>query len=46
MWTGLVRLMIGTGSSEFGIKPSGYIKFWETIQCPNNLQTPVCCSAP
>jgi hypothetical protein len=21
---------------EFGIKPSGSIKCWETIECPNN----------
>jgi hypothetical protein len=23
-------------SCEFGIEPSGSIKFWETIECPNN----------
>jgi hypothetical protein len=30
MWTGLVWLRIGIGSCEFGIKPSGSIKCWET----------------
>jgi hypothetical protein len=24
-------------SFEFGIEPSGSIKCWETIECPNNL---------
>jgi hypothetical protein len=38
MWTGLVWLRIGTcgGFCEFGIEPSGSIKFWETIECPNS----------
>jgi hypothetical protein len=38
MGTGLVWLRIGTGESfcEFGIEPSGSIKCWETIECPNN----------
>jgi hypothetical protein len=38
MWTGLVSLRIGTGESscEFGIEPSCSIKYWETIECPNN----------
>jgi hypothetical protein len=38
MWIGLVWLRIGTGgeSCEFGIEPSGSIKCWETIECPND----------
>jgi hypothetical protein len=24
-------------SCEFGIEPSGSIKRWETVECPNNL---------
>jgi hypothetical protein len=38
MWTRLVWLRIGTGgenSYEFGIEPSGSIKCWETVECPN-----------
>jgi hypothetical protein len=31
----LVWLRIGTGG-EFGIEPSGSIKCWETIECPNS----------
>jgi hypothetical protein len=34
MWTGLIWFRIRTG--EFGTEPSGSIKFWETIECPNN----------
>jgi hypothetical protein len=32
MWTGLVKLRIGTvkSSCEFGIEPLGFIKCWET----------------
>jgi hypothetical protein len=30
-WIGLVQ-----SSCEFGIEPSGSIKCWETIECPNN----------
>jgi hypothetical protein len=39
MWTGLIRLRIGTGGEsccEFGIEPSGSINYRETIECPNN----------
>jgi hypothetical protein len=44
MWVDNVRMGIvdvGWGeqvesSSEFGIEPSGSIKRWETIECPNN----------
>jgi hypothetical protein len=25
-------------SCEFGIEPSGFIKRWETIECPNNYR--------
>jgi hypothetical protein len=25
-------------SCEFGIEPSGSIKCWETIECPNNYE--------
>jgi hypothetical protein len=32
-WTGLAQ--IGTGG-ELSIEPSGSIKCWETIECPNN----------
>jgi hypothetical protein len=37
MWTGLFWLRIGTveSSCEFGIEPSGSIKCWKTIECPN-----------
>jgi hypothetical protein len=38
MWTGLVCLRMGTGGElfEFGIEPSDSIKYWETIEWPNN----------
>jgi hypothetical protein len=38
MWTELVWLRIGPGGElcEFGIEPSGSVKYWETIKCPNN----------
>jgi hypothetical protein len=38
MWTGLVWLRIGQveSSCEFGIERSGSIKYWESVECPNN----------
>jgi hypothetical protein len=33
-------------SCEFGIEPSGSIKCWETIECPNNGGPLESCSAP
>jgi hypothetical protein len=37
-WGDVVWLRIGQveSSCEFGIEPSGSIKCWETIECPNN----------
>jgi hypothetical protein len=32
-WIGLAQV---ESSCEFGIEPSGSIKCWETIECPNN----------
>jgi hypothetical protein len=33
-------------SCEFGIEPSGLIKGWEAIECPNNWESLEWCSAP
>jgi hypothetical protein len=33
------------GSCEFGIEPSGSIKCWETIECPNNYGSRVVLSS-
>jgi hypothetical protein len=36
-WIGLFWLRIGTeGSCEHGIKPSGFIKFWEVVEGLHN----------
>jgi hypothetical protein len=36
-WIGLSQVRVQVESAcEFGIKPSGSIKCWETIECPNN----------
>jgi hypothetical protein len=32
-WIGLGQV---ESSCEFGIEPSGSMKCWETIECPNN----------
>jgi hypothetical protein len=34
-WIGLAQDKVES-SCEFGIEPSGSIKCWETIECPNN----------
>jgi hypothetical protein len=35
-WIGLAQDRDRLCSCEFGIEPSGSIKCWETIKCPNN----------
>jgi hypothetical protein len=35
-WIGLVQDRDRWRALEFGIEPSGSIKCWETIDCPNN----------
>jgi hypothetical protein len=34
-WIGLAQDGEVESSCEFGIEPSGSIKCWETIECPN-----------
>jgi hypothetical protein len=36
MWTDCLAQNRDRDSCEFGIEPSGSIKCWETIECPNN----------
>jgi hypothetical protein len=36
-WIGLTQDR--ESSCEFGIEPSGSIKCWEAIKCPNNLES-------
>jgi hypothetical protein len=43
-WIGLAQ--DGDSSCKFGIEPSGSIKCWETIECPNNWESLEQCSLP
>jgi hypothetical protein len=45
-WIGLAQDRDRWSSCEFGIEPSGSIKCWETIACPNNWGPLEWCSAP
>jgi hypothetical protein len=34
-WIGLAKMEQAESSCEFGIEPSGSMKYWETIEWPN-----------